>query len=100
MSGLETITVGVAPLGWAAGHVQAEVDAEVAQERSPQVTPQQVKTNFRERGETVASWADAHGFPRDVVYRVLNGRTPAWRGQPHQVAVALGLKPAPSKTTA
>lgn len=64
------------------------------------MTPQQVKTRFRERGETVASWADAHGFPRDVVYRVLNGRTPAWRGQPHQVAVALGLKPAPSKTTA
>lgn len=57
------------------------------------MTPQQVKAKFRERGESVASWADANGFTRDVVYRVLNGRTPAWRGQPHRVAVALGLKP-------
>jgi gp16 family phage-associated protein len=63
------------------------------------VTPQQVKNQFRERGESVASWADAHGYPRDVVYRVLNGRTPAWRGLPHQVAVALGLKPNPNKTS-
>lgn len=59
------------------------------------MTPQQVKAKFRERGESVASWADANGFPRDVVYRVLNGRTPAWRGQPHQVAVALGIKARP-----
>ncbi len=64
------------------------------------MTPEEIKTQFRERGESVASWADARGFPRDVVYRVLNGRTPAWRGQTHQVAVALGLKPDPTKTTA
>ena len=56
------------------------------------MTPQQVKAQFRQRGESVAAWADAHGYPRDVVYRVLNGRTPAWRGQPHRVAVALGIK--------
>jgi gp16 family phage-associated protein len=64
------------------------------------MTPQQIKAQFRQRGETVASWADAHGFPRDVVYRVLNGRTPAWRGQTHQVAVALGLKSDSAKTPA
>lgn len=64
------------------------------------MTPQEIKARFRERGESVASWADANGFQRDVVYRVLNGRTPAWRGQPHQVAVALGLKPGPAKTNA
>ena len=99
MNGPAVITVGVAPLGWAAGHV--EVDAEVAGGKKPEMsTPQQVKNQFRERGESVASWADAHGYPRDVVYRVLNGRTPAWRGQPHQVAVALGLKPVPAKTPA
>ena len=58
------------------------------------MTPQQIKNQFRERGESVGAWADAHGFPRDVVYRVLNGRSPAWRGQPHKVALALGLKAA------
>lgn len=62
------------------------------------MTPQQIKTQFRERGESVGAWADANGFPRDVVYRVINGRTPAWRGQPHKVAVALGLKAAPKQS--
>jgi gp16 family phage-associated protein len=61
------------------------------------MTPQQVKARFRERGESVGSWADAHGFSRDTVYRVLNARTPAWRGEPHRVAVELGLKPRPVK---
>lgn len=64
------------------------------------MTPQQIKEQFRLRGESVAQWADKNNFPRDVVYRVLNGRSPAWRGQCHEVAVALGLKPDPSKTTA
>lgn len=62
------------------------------------MTPQQIKAQFRERGESVGAWADANGFPRDVVYRVINGRTPAWRGQPHKVAVALGLKAAPKQS--
>ena len=88
------IQVGVGPLGIALG---AEVEAEDVEGG---MTPQQIKNRFRERGETVGQWADSHGFPRDVVYRVLNGRSPAWRGQPHQVAVALGLKPDPTKTTA
>ena len=64
------------------------------------MTPQQVKERFRQRGESVGQWADQHGFPRDVVYRVLNGRSPAYRGTCHQVAVALGLKPAPSNSAA
>ena len=62
------------------------------------MTPQQIKAQFRERGESVAAWADANGFSRDVVYRVLNGRSPAWRGQPHKVALALGLKAAPKQS--
>ena len=57
------------------------------------MTPQQIKDQFRARGETVGQWADKHGFPRDLVYRVLNGRSPALRGRCHQVAVALGIKP-------
>jgi gp16 family phage-associated protein len=57
------------------------------------VTPQQIKEQFRARGESVGQWADANGFPRDIVYRVLNGRSPAWRGRTHQVAVGWGIKP-------
>lgn len=61
------------------------------------MTPQQIKEQFRARGESVGQWADANGFPRDIVYRVLNGRSPAWRGQTHKVAVALGLKANPGQ---
>ncbi len=61
------------------------------------MTPQQIKDQFRARGETVGQWADKNGFPRDLVYRVLNGRSPAWRGKCHQAAVALGLKPSPAQ---
>lgn len=92
----DVITMGVGPLGYVLGTAEAEA----ADERSPQVTPQQIKAQFRERGESVGQWADAHGFPRDVVYRVLNQRSPAWRGKTHEVAVALGLKPNPAKTSA
>lgn len=62
------------------------------------MTPQEVKAAFRARGESAGEWADRHGFERAVVYRVLNGRTPCWRGAPHRVAVALGIKPEPPKS--
>jgi gp16 family phage-associated protein len=58
----------------------------------------QVKASFRARGESASDWAKAHGFDVQIVYRILNGRTPAYRGQTHQVAVALGLKPDPAKS--
>lgn len=57
-------------------------------------TPQQVKADFDASGVPVAHWADQHSFPRDVVYRVLNGYTPCKRGLPHRIAVALGIKAA------
>jgi gp16 family phage-associated protein len=61
------------------------------------MTPQQVKEQFRARGDCVGQWADRNGFDRALVYRILNGRAAGWRGKSHQVAVALGLKPDPSK---
>lgn len=61
------------------------------------MTPLEVKQAFRARGQSVAEWADKHGFERAVVYKVLNGRTPCWRGKPHAIAVALGIKPEPTK---
>ena len=95
------ITVGVGPLGYVAGAVEAEA----ADEGSHHVTPlqtkaQQVKARFADQGIPVSQWADAHGYRRSDVYRVLNGFTACRRGVPHEIAVKLGLKPDPSKTTA
>lgn len=64
------------------------------------MTPSQVKAKFTAEGKTVAQWAADNGFPRDAVYRVLNGFTPCKRGQMHQIAVKLGIKPNPEKLAA
>ncbi|MBN9528241.1 MAG: DNA-binding protein [Alphaproteobacteria bacterium] len=56
------------------------------------LTPTQVKERFRRRGETMKSWADAHGYPLREVYKVLNGQSKAYFGQGHEIAVKLGLK--------
>jgi gp16 family phage-associated protein len=64
------------------------------------MTPQQRKSKFIANGESIGTWADKHGFRRPDVYRVLNGQSPGLRGKPHQIAVKLGIKPDPSKTTA
>lgn len=56
----------------------------------------QVKAQFEAAGTPVSEWADANGFPRPDVYRVLNGYSPCKRGLPHRIAVALGIK---AKTT-
>jgi len=59
------------------------------------MTPSQRKQLFNNNGESVRAWAKAHGFETDMplVYRVLNGQSPALRGKAHRVGVALGLKP-------
>lgn len=57
------------------------------------MTPDQVKRHLRDQGKTLTQWAREHGFPRQEVYRVLNGQSKAYYGQAHQIAVALGLKP-------
>ena len=59
------------------------------------MTPEQVKTNLRQQGITITQWAEANGFPRAAVYRVLNGVEKAAYGRAHEIAVALGLKPKP-----
>lgn len=64
------------------------------------MTPQQVKAQFHAKGIPVSQWADEHGFRRSDVYRVLNGFSACKRGLQHEIAVKLGLKPDPSKTTA
>ncbi len=72
----------------------------------PQMRPdaplsaKQVKDRFIERGMPVSEWADQNGFRRCDVYVVLSGQTPARRGIRHQIAVALGIKPDPTKAQA
>jgi len=53
------------------------------------------KNGFYARGEQISTWAQEHGFSKDLVYSVLGGRSKAHRGQAHKIAVALGLKPQP-----
>jgi gp16 family phage-associated protein len=51
---------------------------------------------FRATGTSVSDWAKSHGFQREHVYAVLAGRTSGNRGHAHEVAMALGIKPAVS----
>lgn len=55
-------------------------------------TVEQVRAEFRRRGISIASWARARGFDRQLVYRVLAHRGACVRGESHDIAVALGLK--------
>ncbi|GHT92586.1 DNA-binding protein [Betaproteobacteria bacterium] len=56
------------------------------------MTPQEVKTAFREKGVNVMQWSKEHGFTPLAVYRVLNGRAPGMRGETYRIAVALGIR--------
>ncbi|WP_370445207.1 DNA-binding protein [Chromobacterium sp. Panama] len=53
-----------------------------------------VRSQFEQEGVTVTEWAHAHGFRREDVYAVLNGRTKGRHGASHRIAIALGLKQA------
>lgn len=50
------------------------------------------RARFYERGETVRDWARRNGLSDSIVYKVLNGRLRAARGQAHRAAVLLGMK--------
>ena len=58
------------------------------------MTAEQIKQQFRQRGETITAWAQRHGYKRSAVYRVLNGQEKGFYGQAHDIAVKLGMKPA------
>jgi gp16 family phage-associated protein len=75
---------------------------DIPKRKDQPVTPQQRKKQFVDRGESVTAWAAKHGFEGDLsaVYRVLNAQSPARRGKHHEIAVKLGIKPAPEKASA
>jgi gp16 family phage-associated protein len=56
------------------------------------LTLQEVREGFVSRGETMTAWAAAHGFRRDLVYSMVNGRLRGRWGTAHRLAVELGLK--------
>lgn len=61
------------------------------------MTPEQVKSCFRQQGKTVTSWANKYGYNRNLVYQVLNGQCKANYGTAYEIAVKLGLKGSESK---
>jgi gp16 family phage-associated protein len=63
------------------------------------MTPEQIKAKLREQGITITEWAKQHGYPREAVYRTLNGVEKATFGRSHRIAVDLGLKPKPASSS-
>ena len=63
------------------------------------MTPTEVKAKLREQGITITEWAKQHGYPREAVYRTLNGVEKATFGRSHRIAVDLGLKPKPTESS-
>jgi gp16 family phage-associated protein len=57
------------------------------------MTPELVKKSLSDKGMTISQWARMAGFSEVLVYSVLSRKNKASRGQSHQIAVALGLKP-------
>ncbi len=56
------------------------------------LTPDQVRAQFRARGQSFKEWALEHGWDHKAVSRVLTGCEKGYRGRSHEIAVALGLK--------
>lgn len=60
-------------------------------------TPEQVRQRFRQQGKTLSQWARENDFPPIAVYRVMGGIDKGNYGRSHEIAVKLGLKPAPTQ---
>ncbi len=59
-------------------------------------TPETAHAWIRAHGICVAEMARTHGVPRAILVDLLRGRIRGYRGQAHQGAVLLGLKPDPA----
>lgn len=56
-------------------------------------TPQQAKEELERKGVSVTAWAVANGFNPNLVHMILAGQRKPMRGQSHNIAVKLGIKP-------
>ena len=61
--------------------------------------PSEVKTQFEVEGVTIRQWAKANGFNPRTVYAVLQGNLQCKHGISHKIAIALGIKKQPKKST-
>lgn len=52
----------------------------------------EVKTRLRERGQTLRSWSELHGYPYQAVSDVVRGKSRARYGMGYRIAIALGMK--------
>lgn len=52
-----------------------------------------VRAEFKKRGISVSEWARLRGVSAQLTYQILAGRKVGLRGQSHEIAVLLGLKP-------
>lgn len=59
----------------------------------PVCTVDDVRAEFKKRGISVSEWARLRGVSAQLTYQILAGRKVGLRGQSHQIAVLLGLKP-------
>jgi gp16 family phage-associated protein len=51
-------------------------------------------------GMPASEWAELNGFPKEIVYSVLSGRSRGLRGQAYEVAVELGIRARPPSNVA
>jgi gp16 family phage-associated protein len=63
-----------------------------------QKNPDEIREDFIRRGQAISDWARDRGFTPNLVYLVLGGKRRALRGQSHNIAVALGIKNASSRS--
>jgi len=63
--------------------------------RAELLQPDEVLRRFRANGTSVSKWAVERGFSPALVYAVLKRGRKCLRGQSHDIAVALKLKPGP-----
>ena len=57
------------------------------------LTEEEARAAFKARGVNTAEWARDRGFSVELTRMVLSGKRKCLRGQSHQIAVALGIKP-------
>jgi len=63
--------------------------------RDALLQPEEVLRRFRANGASLSKWAVERGFSPALVYAVLKRGRKCLRGQSHEIAVALKLKPGP-----
>jgi gp16 family phage-associated protein len=63
-------------------------------------TPETARQWFKSNGVCILHWARHFGFSRYTVFDLLRRMQKGTRGESHQAAVALGLKPNPNREAA